>query len=261
MKGVGKVELVLTFLAITAFAYGVWFFSGGLFDKRQKQEKGSPGEEGNRGQARSIPQGGPPPLPGSRSHRPASAGSLPLSPSPIVSLDAAVREALGVEVRFGALGIDAPPLRQGRHDIVKVVISRGQDAFDVVVALVAQSQASAVEAIDTTAVMFVDMTGSAFEIRRLNPPDGDQIVSDTARWEFDVLPLHAGRLYLTVSASMRVPVPGHGERTVSVPSLVREFSVKVDPVYASRNFVRRNWQWLGASALTAAGIIVGNLWR
>ncbi|TCN28364.1 hypothetical protein EV644_14915 [Kribbella orskensis] len=69
--------------------------------------------------------------------------------------------------------------------------------------------------------------GRSFRVERLNPPEGEQIVSDTATWDFDVLPLVAGKQSLTVSASMRVPVPGHGERAVSVPSLTREFTVQV----------------------------------
>ncbi len=178
-----------------------------------------------------------------------------------VSLDAAAREALGVEVRLGALGIDAPPLRQGRNDIVKVIISRSWNASDIIAALTEQSQTPTVETIDTSAVMFVDLTGSSFQIRRLNPPDGEQLVTDTSRWEFDVLPLFAGKQSLTVSASMRIPVPGHGEKTVSVPSLVREITVKVDRLYAGRTFVRKNWQWLGTSALVLAGIIAAAIWR
>jgi hypothetical protein len=178
-----------------------------------------------------------------------------------VSLDAAVRKALGIEVRLGALGIDAPLLRQGRNDTVRVAISRGLNADDIIAPLVAESQVPTVEVIDTSAVMFVDLTGPSFRVQRLNPPDGEQLVSDTATWEFDVLPLCAGKQNLTVSASMRVPVPGHGERTVSVPSLKREFTVEVDRLYAGRTFVQRNWQWIGTSVLAAAAVVAGIIWR
>ncbi len=183
------------------------------------------------------------------------------SPLASVSLDAAVRKALGIEVRLGALGIDAPSLRQGRHDTVRVMISRAVNAESLIAALVAESQVRSVEAIDTSAVMFVDLTGHSFRIQRLNPPGGEQLVSNTATWEFDVLPLSAGIQSLTVSASLRVPVPGHGERTVSVPSLEREFTVEVDHLYAGRTFVQRNWQWIGTSALAAAAIVAGIIWR
>jgi hypothetical protein len=188
-----------------------------------------------------------------------SAESDSLAPS--VSLDAAVRKALGIEVRLGALGIDAPPLRQGRHDTVKVTISRALNAESLVAALVADSQVPSVEVIDTSAVMFVDLSGRSFGIQRLNPPGGEQLVSDTATWEFDVLPLSAGKQSLTVSASLRVPVPGHGERTVSVPSLEREFTVEVDRLYAGRAFLRQNWQWVGTSVIAAAAIVAGIVWR
>ena len=187
-------------------------------------------------------------------------GSVEIDPS-TVSLDAAVRKALGIELRLGALGIDVPPLRQGRSDIVRVVISRGQQADVTIAALVADSQVPAIEVIDTSAVMVVDLMGRSFRVERLNPPEGEQIVSDTATWDFDVLPLVAGKQSLTVSASMRVPVPGHGERAVSVPSLTREFTVQVDRLYAGRTFVQRNWQWVGTSVLAAAALVTGIIWR
>jgi hypothetical protein len=152
-------------------------------------------------------------------------------------------------------------LRQGRNDTVRVAISRGLNADDIIAPLVAESQVPTVEVIDTSAVMFVDLTGPSFRVQRLNPPDGEQLVSDTATWEFDVLPLCAGKQNLTVSASMRVPVPGHGERTVSVPSLKREFTVEVDRLYAGRTFVQRNWQWIGTSVLAAAAVVAGIIWR
>ncbi|TCM46886.1 zinc ribbon domain-containing protein [Kribbella sp. VKM Ac-2568] len=187
-------------------------------------------------------------------------GSVEIDPS-TVSLDAAVRKALGIEVRLGALGIDVPPLRQGRSDIVRVVISRGQKADGIIAALVADSQVPAIEVINTSAVMVVDLMGRSFRVERLNPPEGEQIVSDTATWDFDVLPLIAGKQSLTVSASMRVPVPGHGERAVSVPSLTREFTIQIDRLYAGRTFVQRNWQWVGTSVLAAAAVVAGIIWR
>lgn len=144
---------------------------------------------------------------------------------------------------------------------MKVRISRALNAESLIAALIAESQVPSVDIIDTSAVMFVDLTGHAFHILRLNPPEGEQLVSDTATWEFDVLPLSAGRQNLTVLASLRVPVPGHGERTVSVPSLEREFTVEVDHLYAGRTFVQRNWQWIGTSVLAAAAIVAGIIWR
>ena len=178
-----------------------------------------------------------------------------------VSLDAAVKAALGVEVRLGALGLVVPQLRQGREDAVMVVISRADDANSLIATFIAKSQVPHVEPIKTSAVMRVDLTGSSFQVRRLNPPDGEQVVSDTATWEFEVLPLSSGVQFLTVSASMRIPVPGYGERTVGVPSLRQEFRVDVDRLYAGRAFMRRHWQWVGTSVIAAAAVVAGVIWR
>jgi hypothetical protein len=181
-----------------------------------------------------------------------------------VSLDEAARRSLGLEVRLGALGVDVPPLRQGHREIVKVAISRDEQAQTLIATYVADSQVPDVDVIKTSAVMVVDLTGSTFDIRRLNPADGEQLVSETAVWEFYVLPKAAGVQVLTVSASMRIPVPEHGERTVSVPSLVKECTVKVDRLYVGRSFVGRNWQWILTTviaAAAAAAAIAAVIWR
>jgi hypothetical protein len=109
--------------------------------------------------------------------------------------------------------------------------------------------------------MFVDVTGPNFRISRLNPPEGEQLVCDTATWEFDLLPLTAGLQHLRVSASMRVPVSGHGDKTVSIPSLERKFKVDVDRLYAGRALLQLHWQWAVTSLLAAAAIIAGIIWR
>jgi hypothetical protein len=146
-------------------------------------------------------------------------------------------------------------------DTVEVSISRADDADSLIRAFVAQSQVSDVEPIQTSAVMRVELTGQAFHIRRLNPPGGEQVVSDTATWEFELTPLASGTQCLTVSATMQVAVPGHGEKTVRVPSLKRVFQVEVDRLYAGRAFVKRNWQWVGTSCIAVTFAVLGMLLR
>lgn len=181
---------------------------------------------------------------------------------PSSSLDAAVRHALGIEVRLGTLVLQVPHLRQGRNDTLTVLISRDDHLDDDMIAsFVARSQVKNVEAVPTAAVMSVDVVGPSFTIKRLNPPGGEQLVSPTATWDFDAVPNGSGRHRLTVSAVMRVPVRGYGERSLAVPSFVREVEVQVDRLYTGRSFVRRNWQWVAGSVITVAGIIAGVIWR
>ena len=50
----------------------------------------------------------------------------------------------------------------------------------------------------------------------------------------------------------------HRERsdeTLSVPVLERSVRVRVDPVYGSRQFLGKNWQWLIATAAGLAGVV------
>jgi hypothetical protein len=181
--------------------------------------------------------------------------------APRVSLAAAVKDALGVDVKLGALGLNVPPMRQGREDTVEVSISRADDADSVIRTFVIHSQVPDVEPIQTSAVMQVDLNGQSFQIRRVNPPGGEQVVSDTAIWEFEVIPLACGTQFLTVSATMQIAVPGHGEKTVRVPSLKRAFRVEVDRVYAGRAFVQRNWQWVGTSCIAVTLAVLGIILR
>jgi hypothetical protein len=186
---------------------------------------------------------------------------LGTQPPPRVSLAAAVKEALGVDVKLGALGLNVPPMRQGREDTVEVSISRADDADTLMRTFVADSQFREVQPIQTSAVMHVALTGQAFQIRRRNPPDGEQLVSDTATWEFEVTPRASGTQYLTVSATMQIAVPGHGEKTLRVPSLKGAFQVEVDRIYAGRAFMRRNWQWVCSSCIAVTLAVLGILLR
>ncbi|MFC7496510.1 MULTISPECIES: hypothetical protein [unclassified Nocardioides] len=141
------------------------------------------------------------------------------------------------------------------------MIARDDDAGRVVATFVASSQWQDVAEIDTTAFMTVSLGGPTFEIRRINTPesnvDGEQVVSERATWEFDVLPTKRGRQSLTVSASMRVPIADYGEKTVTVPTLTRQFDVEVDRAYAARSFTQDNWKWIVGTGIAAVGAAAG----
>lgn len=42
---------------------------------------------------------------------------------------------------------------------------------------------------------------------------------------------------------------------MSVPVLERSVRVRVDAVYGSKQFLRKNWQWLVATAAGLAGVV------
>ena len=51
------------------------------------------------------------------------------------------------------------------------------------------------------------------------------------------------------------PLANRADETISVPVLERSVRVRIDPVYGSRQFVGRNWQWLIATSAGLAGAI------
>jgi hypothetical protein len=101
--------------------------------------------------------------------------------------------------------------------------------------------------------MGVDLRGAGFEITALT--SREQLLQQTARWKFDVLPRRSGTRRLQVSITMRVPIANRPDETISVPVLERSVRVRIDPVYGSRQFVGKNWQWLIATTAGLAGAI------
>ena len=86
-------------------------------------------------------------------------------------------------------------------------------------------------------------------------PGGEQLVAQTARWEFDVLPKRSGTQRLQLSVAMRIPLPDRPDERVSAPVLERDIRVTVDPYYSGQQFVAKNWQWLVGAAVGLGGAI------
>jgi hypothetical protein len=54
---------------------------------------------------------------------------------------------------------------------------------------------------------------------------------------------------------MRIPVTGRPDERISVPVLERSVRVTVDPIYGSKQFLSKNWQWLIATTAGLAGVV------
>jgi hypothetical protein len=54
-------------------------------------------------------------------------------------------------------------------------------------------------------------------------------------------------------AWMRVPLPDRPDERVSVPVLERTVQVRVAPLYATKTFAAKNWQWLVATSVATGG--------
>ncbi|RKZ02337.1 MAG: hypothetical protein DRQ10_00165 [Candidatus Hydrothermota bacterium] len=148
-----------------------------------------------------------------------------------------------------------PPekMRVGKKERIEVRVSRSLS--EDLTRDLKGSGVPQVETVKVSALMKVRLLGDAFEIIPLN--EEEQIVtrSGFTQWAWDVTPLQPGRheLHLVVSVKLRI---AGVEKLRDYPVIDRTVYVEVNPGYAIKNFLRKNWRWL----LTAIIIPFGGKW-
>jgi len=168
-----------------------------------------------------------------------------------------VTRAVQAAIRPGLLVFNPPPeMQQGRKERVEVGIARSPELREALTAGLRGRGELQFEPVATSPHMAVELKGPAFEVIPFSPPE--QLVAPTARWEFDVLPCHAGRQTLTLCVSLRFdskgpPLPASGQ--MAVPVLEREIHIKIAVAYGTRRFIGNNWQWLVATIIPLGGAI------
>jgi hypothetical protein len=168
-----------------------------------------------------------------------------------------VSRAVRAAVKPGLLAFNPPAeMTQGRKERVEVGIARSPELREALAAGLRGRGELQVENIATSTHMGVELKGSSFEIVPYSPLE--QLVAPTARWEFDVLPHHAGLQTLTLCVSLRIEPERSGAAVsgrIAIPILERDIRIRVDMSYGARRFVAGNWQWLIATALGLGGAI------
>jgi len=144
-------------------------------------------------------------------------------------------------------------MRQGCVKRVEVAIARSRELDGALLAGLRSSGVNRMEDIDTSRLMGVDLIGANFEITSLSAPDGEQLVSPTAHWEFDIRAKRSGMQTLQLVVWMGILLPNRPGGRRAVPVLERKVHVRVDPIYGTRQFVAHNWQWLVGSVIAAGG--------
>jgi hypothetical protein len=98
-----------------------------------------------------------------------------------------------------------------------------------------------VERIQVGTFMHARLYGDGFDITAYSKES--QAVPDNgfAEWSYQLLPLEAGDLKLTLQISLRVKLPGGGEEMTGLPVLDREISVKVNYWWTARQAIAANW--------------------
>jgi hypothetical protein len=158
-------------------------------------------------------------------------------------------------VRRGLLAFNPPAeMRQGRSDRVEVGIARSAALWDTLVEGMRGRGDPQFEEISTSTVMSVELKGDAFQVTGYSATE--QVVAPTARWEFDVRPVQAGRQTLILCVCLSVALPGfhHAEGgRISVPVVERSIRIRVSVSYGARRFLAGNWQWLVGTAIGLGG--------
>jgi len=222
-------------------------------------------------------RGEPPPAPAPSSPAPPAAPSSPpppvADPEHVVSVPTALEvsgtsgssrqlaqtvidHALSTYVQRGRLLFNPPEqMRQGRAERVKVAIAQRSGLDEQLRALAPDLEDAAIEDLETTPFMEVDLHGAAFSIVSLQAGDtAEQLLRPTALWQFDVTPERGGTHPLQLRVAMRIPLPDRDER-VSLPVLERTIRVRVDAAYGGRRFVRAHWQWVVATLAGLGGAV------
>ena len=113
-----------------------------------------------------------------------------------------------------------------------------------------------VEEIKVGTLMKVRLMGDRFDIKPLSHEEQVVARSEFTQWEWDVVPLKAGRQVLSLSVTVKIPVPGYGEKQRDYPVLERDIDVSVNRMDSIMNFLGDNWKWLITTIIAATGVVM-----
>lgn len=88
--------------------------------------------------------------------------------------------------------------------------------------------------------------------------NGPKPVADGADWKWHISSTKAGAHVLTLTLFIVVTVADLGPLSKEIKGDERRIEVDVDPVWVTKDFAERNWQWAVTVALVPA---TGWLWR
>jgi hypothetical protein len=185
---------------------------------------------------------------------PVTSPEIPAAVESTYSLVEMIQAVVRDTIRPGRVMFNPPAeMRQGRRERIEVAIARSRELDDQLRENLRGRGIPVLEDISTSPFMAVALQGAGFDITPLSATD--QLVGPTARWEFDVVPRHAGNRIVQLLVSMRIGIPGRPDERVAIPVFEHSIHVRVDPVYGTRQFLGQNWQWLSATILGLGGAI------
>lgn len=93
-------------------------------------------------------------------------------------------------------------------------------------------------------IMKVKLEGSKFEITELNNSSQFILENKTTNWEWLVTPNSSGKHDLRLLVSIKISSQISGEAFLDYPINIKNIQVKWNPIFATKYFLNRNWQWL-----------------
>ncbi|TAA74551.1 MAG: hypothetical protein CDV28_12323 [Candidatus Electronema aureum] len=105
-----------------------------------------------------------------------------------------------------------------------------------------------IEELKISELMKVRLSGDDFQIVPLN--EAEQILGEKGftEWVWDVVPLNRGRKVLHLHVTLRIRLP-FGEEKKDHPVLDKEIYVQINPIYSSKLFVVKYWQWIASTLI------------
>lgn len=164
---------------------------------------------------------------------------------------------------WGEIARDIPrEMRVGEPKSVRVYIAkRITDNPSAGVPEVAQ--VSKVKLAPVMGAFLISADADAFEITRVYPKDkdvqgvgGDQ----TTEWIWSVKPLKSGNYKLEVRATVELIIPGHENQLVTQTVFSDGVTVKVNPFYSVKQFLKDYWYIITALILTPLGWYFNKRW-
>jgi hypothetical protein len=104
-----------------------------------------------------------------------------------------------------------------------------------------------------TPKMKMTLTSADFDITQQSSEEQMVVGTTPTRWQWTISPKHSGKLHLHLAAIIELEEMQQDFKTVD-----RDVTVQVDPMFAAREFVGTNWQWMLSG--TGGVAVVTGIW-
>ena len=174
----------------------------------------------------------------------------PVASEPVAS-DPKTLDGILDRLDVGQLVFGAPKKMEiGEAKVVKFVLSKTKSVSELKREMDEEFQGNAVlegHKIKIADTMVAHLTGSDFEITKINGSEEQSVSRRKTEWDWEVKAKKSGKCLLNLSVDALVSVDGKEKENHHIRTFSEEIDVAVAPVSwntSVSNFVGKNWQWL-----------------